>query len=385
MSGRLITGDCLDELRRLPAESVDLIMTSPPYADRRKRQYGGLPPSEYVAWYLPIAHELRRVLKPTGSYILNIKEGVGKDGQRDLYVLDLVAAHVRQCRFKWHDTYIWHKPNPFPGNRGARLPDAWEPCYQFVKGPAPTIDKDANRTPIAEGTAVKRARMALLDAEGRTATAAPSWIKNQKGQPQYSAPGANRITTPTAQAHNHVTIDDDTAAAAARRRRRAVHRQESEPHPDRRRHQRSSANTSPASTPRARSPSAPLHSCRTPTTTPLGVATAAHRSTDPTACAHNHVSIRRPRRRRQGHCPPRHVPGKAAGLVCPPPSAPPDGIVLDPFAGSGTTCVAAERLGRRWIGIEKKPEYADAARDRLAVQHDPLTPGELPPAQKEAS
>ncbi|WP_410965949.1 DNA methyltransferase, partial [Salmonella sp. SAL4438] len=70
-------------------ESIDLIVTSPPYADQRKNTYGGVNPDEYVSWFLPIAKELLRVLRPTGSFVLNIKEKV-VNGERHTYVLELI-------------------------------------------------------------------------------------------------------------------------------------------------------------------------------------------------------------------------------------------------------------------------------------------------------
>ena len=76
-------------LKELPAESVDLIITSPPYADQRKSTYGGIHPDRYVEWFTPIAIELLRVLKPTGTFILNIKEKV-VEGERHTYVLQLI-------------------------------------------------------------------------------------------------------------------------------------------------------------------------------------------------------------------------------------------------------------------------------------------------------
>src|SRR5579859_2476117 len=66
-------GDCLDILPELESNSIDLIVTSPPYADQRKDTYGGVSPDKYVEWFLPIANELKRVLKNEGSFILNIK------------------------------------------------------------------------------------------------------------------------------------------------------------------------------------------------------------------------------------------------------------------------------------------------------------------------
>ena len=67
-------GDCLEVLKRFEDGTFDLIVTSPPYADRRARTYGGIRPGEYVEWFLPRAAEFLRVLRPSGSFVLNIKE-----------------------------------------------------------------------------------------------------------------------------------------------------------------------------------------------------------------------------------------------------------------------------------------------------------------------
>src|SRR6266568_4123034 len=83
---QLFEGHCLDILPTLASSSVNLIVTSPPYADQRKDTYGGIHPDEYVEWFLPISAELKRVLKPEGSFILNIKERV-VNGERHSYVL----------------------------------------------------------------------------------------------------------------------------------------------------------------------------------------------------------------------------------------------------------------------------------------------------------
>ncbi len=64
----------LEQLKELNDNSIDLIITSPPYTDQRKNTYGGIHPDKYVEWFLPISKELLRVMKPTGSLILNIKE-----------------------------------------------------------------------------------------------------------------------------------------------------------------------------------------------------------------------------------------------------------------------------------------------------------------------
>jgi DNA modification methylase len=76
LKSTLLLGDCAEQLKKIEDNSVDLIFTSPPYADQRKNTYGGIHPDEYVQWFLPIANELLRVLKPTGTFVLNIKEKV---------------------------------------------------------------------------------------------------------------------------------------------------------------------------------------------------------------------------------------------------------------------------------------------------------------------
>lgn len=91
----LYLGDCSDRLRTLPTESVDLIITSPPYADSRSTTYGGMKPDDYVDWFLPVSAELLRILKPTGTFVLNIKEKV-VNGERHTYVIELILAMRRQ-------------------------------------------------------------------------------------------------------------------------------------------------------------------------------------------------------------------------------------------------------------------------------------------------
>lgn len=129
MATRLFLGDAAKQLRHLDDASVDLIVTSPPYADQRKQTYGGIHADQYVEWFMPIAAELRRVLKPTGTFILNIKERVVA-GERHTYVLELILA-MRQQGWLWTEEMIWHKKNCYPGKWPNRFRDAWERLLQF--------------------------------------------------------------------------------------------------------------------------------------------------------------------------------------------------------------------------------------------------------------
>jgi len=128
---RVLQGNCLSLLKELPSNSIDLIVTSPPYADNRKMTYGGIPASRYVEWFLPISEELKRVLKPDGSLILNIKERV-INGERGTYVYRLVMD-MREQGWLWTEEYAWVKKNTHPGKWPNRFRDLWEHCYHFTK------------------------------------------------------------------------------------------------------------------------------------------------------------------------------------------------------------------------------------------------------------
>jgi len=144
----IILGDCREELKKLPDNSVNLIFTSPPYADSRKNSYGGIHPDNYVKWFLPIAAELRRVLRIEGTFILNIKERVF-DGQRHTYVLELILEMKRQG-WLWTEEFIWHKKNCHPGKWPNRFRDAWERLLQFNKSKSFKMYQEAVMIPVGE-------------------------------------------------------------------------------------------------------------------------------------------------------------------------------------------------------------------------------------------
>lgn len=145
---RIFEGDCLDILRWLPDECIDLIITSPPYADQRKHTYGGVHPDKYVEWFMPIAAELKRVLKREGSFILNIKERV-VNGERHTYVLELILEMRRQG-WLWTEEYAWHKKNSYPGKWPNRFRDGWERCLHFTKDKHFAMYQDAVRVPMGD-------------------------------------------------------------------------------------------------------------------------------------------------------------------------------------------------------------------------------------------
>jgi DNA modification methylase len=157
-------GDCLDVLARQPAGEaggVDLIFTSPPYADRRSKTYGGVKPEHYVDWFLPRSEQFLRVLKPTGTFVLNIKEKV-EQGQRHTYVLELILA-LRRQGWLWTEEYIWHKRNCHPGRWPNRFRDAWERCLQFNKTRRFKMNQDAVRVPMGDWAPKRLAKLGKND------------------------------------------------------------------------------------------------------------------------------------------------------------------------------------------------------------------------------
>ena len=145
---KIFLGDCKDILTQLPDNSIDLIFTSPPYADQRKNTYGGVHPCDYVNWFLPISKDLLRVLKPSGTFVLNIKEKVVQ-GERSTYVLELILELRKQGWF-WTEEFVWHKKNCFPGKWSNRFRDAWERLLQFNKSKKFNMYQDSVKVPIGD-------------------------------------------------------------------------------------------------------------------------------------------------------------------------------------------------------------------------------------------
>ena len=142
----IIHGDCERVLKEVPDNSIDLIFTSPPYADQRKRTYGGIRPDDYVEWFLPKADEFYRVLKPSGTFVLNIKERV-VNGERHTYVMELILE-MRKRGWLWTEEFMWHKKNSYPGKWPNRFRDNWERLIQFNKERKFNMYQEAVMVPV---------------------------------------------------------------------------------------------------------------------------------------------------------------------------------------------------------------------------------------------
>ena len=158
----IVPGDCLEVLADMPEGSVDLIVTSPPYADARQRTYGGVKPADYVDWFAPRAAQMLRVLKPTGSFVLNIKEKA-LNGERHTYVLDLILHLKRETGFRWVEEYIWHKTTAAPGKWKYRFRDAWERVLHFAKTRDVKMNQEAVMVPTGNWTKARLKNMSDTD------------------------------------------------------------------------------------------------------------------------------------------------------------------------------------------------------------------------------
>jgi DNA modification methylase len=137
---RLICGDCRDLTvveKLLAGARAAVAITSPPYATQREYDpssgFKPVPPAEYVAWFRAVAAGIESILAPDGSYLLNIKAHAD-EGERNLYVMDLVMAHKRQWGWRFVDEFCWRKTdNGVPGGWGNRFKNAFEPVYHFSR------------------------------------------------------------------------------------------------------------------------------------------------------------------------------------------------------------------------------------------------------------
>jgi DNA modification methylase len=272
-------GDALDLLQLLPQGSINLFFTSPPYADARA--YSRIDPDHYVAWFLPFAEAMFSATCKSGSFILNIKNRVAKNGplkgQRHPYVYELVIA-LQRMGWRWIETYIWVKTNAVPGKFGPRTKDSFEYVYHFARGSRPYFDLDAVRIPYkADSAEIARRKMDTL---GRRNTEAGFGRDRTKTYLLGGADPGNVVTVP--QAYNQYR----------------------------------------------------------------GV---AHTAAMPEGLAEFFIKI----------------------------ACPVGGIVVDPFAGGGTTIVVARRLGRKAAGFEIHEQFVKESRRRLAKDSARGIPGYL--------
>lgn len=317
-SGRLLVGDAVTQLRTLPMSSVDCVITSPPYF--LLRNYGhddqiGLEATveDWVAQLSAVMAEVARVLKPTGGVWLNLGDSFSRGDRYGAPSKSLLLGPERlllalaEAGWIVRNKVIWAKPNPMPASVRDRLTCSWEPIYFLVRSSNYFFDLDVAREPHRwRQTARRRVK------EGKYESSHPTWAGPLAGKNDglLRARAEGRAGHPLGKNPGDVW---NVSTATFNGAHFAVY-------PDR-------------LIERPMKLSCPERVCR--------------------LC--DRPWRREVRRDRPGDL----HPDCSCDVGWRP------GVVLDPFMGSGTTAVVAERLGRRWIGVELNPTYADIARNRI--------------------
>ena len=143
--GRCFEGDSLEVLRKLPSDSVDLVLTSPPFALRRRKAYGNVEPSEYIEWFWPFAVEVHRVLAKKGSFVFELGGAWERGrGTRSLYQYELILRLSKI--FYLAQEFYWYNPSKMPTPaewgtiRRTRVKDAVNPIWWLSKTDSPRAD-----------------------------------------------------------------------------------------------------------------------------------------------------------------------------------------------------------------------------------------------------
>ena len=322
---RILLGDAREQMRRLPDGFVDCIITSPPYFRLRNYQQDGqLGLEEHVDLWArnlrAVLAEARRVLVPTGSVWLNLGDrySTGREGAPTKSLLlgpERLALALIEDGWLVRNKIVWAKRNPMPSPVPDRLSCTWEVVYFLVRQRDYFFDLDAIR--VQHSTTKAQAKAS------RAWSVPPAW---------RVSPSSNSGLDELA-ARGHVG------------------------HPL----GKNPGDVWPLSTASYRGP----HHAVFPVSLverPIKAGCPERR------CSRCRCPWRRPTIRRLGHL---AVRGELRpSCACRAASEP--GLVLDPFIGSGTTALAAERHGRNWLGIELNSEFARIARARIETARTPL-------------
>ncbi len=155
--GAAYLGDSFTYLQQMKDNSIDLIFTSPPFALKRKKEYGNVDAEQYVAWFIPFAVEFRRILKDSGSLVIDIG-GSWVKGQptRSLYHFELVVALCKTVGFHLAQEFYWYNPSRLPSPaewvtvRRTRVKDAVDPVWWLSKTPDPKASNWHVLTPYSD-------------------------------------------------------------------------------------------------------------------------------------------------------------------------------------------------------------------------------------------
>ena len=181
--GQAFLGDALDVMKAIPTESVNLILTSPPFALQRKKDYGNEEADRYVSWFLQFAHDFRRILRPDGSLVIDIGGSWNKGSPtRSLYHFELLVALHRKGQFHLAQEFFWWNRAKLPSPaewvtvRRLRVKDAVNCVWWLSKTENPKADNRKILQPYSDS-------MKLLLKNGYKAKLRPSgWDISTKFQ-----------------------------------------------------------------------------------------------------------------------------------------------------------------------------------------------------------
>ena len=142
--GEMYSGDSKLLLAYLPDESINLVITSPPYALLKKKEYGNVNSEGYIRWFRPFAKQINRILREDGSFVLNIG-GAWNKGQptRSLYPYELLLNLVKKEHFYLAQEFFWYNPSKLPAPaqwvniERSRVKDSVEYLWWLSKSPFP--------------------------------------------------------------------------------------------------------------------------------------------------------------------------------------------------------------------------------------------------------
>ena len=329
---QIVVGDALKQMSALPDASVDCIVTSPPYYSLR--DYGakgqiGLERhvDDWVDNLAAISRQAARVLVPTGAYWLNVGDTYsvhpkqGADRKSLLLAPERLVLRLQQEGWIVRNKIVWAKPNPMPTSIPDRLNTTYELIYVLVRQPKYFFDLDAIRVPHVSARGASRR------------TGKPVHKETWRGPNSDTVTGLASLKARGQVGHSLGKNPGDVWTITPGGYRSAHH-----------------------------------------AIYPLALAERMIAAGCPEArCSHCRLPWKRTVIRALGHAATR----AALAPTCDCTAEHEPGIVLDPFMGSGTTAVAAEKLGRDWLGIELNPDFADAARTRITASR-PEPPTEQP-------
>lgn len=320
LRNRIIVGDAFQELQRLPDASVDMVLTSPPYFQLRDYDVEGqlgleAHVDDWVNNLFLVAQQLKRILLPTGSFWLNLADSYSMHHRQGAAKKSLLLGPERltlaliQDGWLLRNKIVWHKSNPMPSPVRDRLATTWEAVYVFTRSPRYFFDLDAIRQPHLSSHKPAEQPAAIPEqwrGGNSNATGGLARLKalGLSGHPLGKNPGdVWRLSSSSYRSAHHATSPVSLVSRAIQ----------------------------------AGSPEARCRRCLSPWQ--RNVIRAAGGDAN--------------RSRLQPTC------GCRADAE--------PAIVLDPFFGAGTTAIAAEQLGRDWLGIELNHAFAEQADRRILL------------------